>query len=164
ASIVSLAPRDELLKPWSWRLDAGARRIDTVDGRQPLVAHLDLGAGLAARSDGGTQGYLMGEGSLLAAGALTENHALGAGASAGVLVDLSPRWRVHLRGRGLSYFSGERHDRLEFMLDQRYTLSRDLGLRLETSWRDDRYEAGARADGERRREVGSAAVYLDLHF
>lgn len=164
ASIVSLAPRDELLKPWSWRLDAGARRIDTVDGRQPLVAHLDLGAGLAARSDGGTQGYLMGEGSLLAAGALTENHALGAGASAGVLVDLSPRWRVHLRGRGLSYFSGERHDRLEFMLDQRYTLSRDLALRLETSWRDDRYEAGTRADGERRREVGSAAVYLDLHF
>lgn len=164
ANIVSLAPRDDLLKPMSWRLDAGAKRMEMRDGERTLLAHLDLGAGLTAKAGGGAQGYLMGEGAMLASGTLAHNHALGAGASAGLLVDMTPLWRVHVQGRGLRYFSGERHDRFEASLDQRYTLTRDLALRFETSWSEIRYESEESTGRDRRRDMVSVALYLDIHF
>lgn len=164
ASIVSLAPRDDLLKPMSWRLDAGARRMDMRDGERPLLGHLDLGAGVTVQPSAAVRGYLMGEGSLLASGALEQDHALGAGASAGLLADLTPRWRIHAQGRGLRYFSGERHDRVEISLDQRYTLSRDLALRLETSWHENRYDGSTSNRREQTQDAGAVGLYLDIHF
>jgi hypothetical protein len=163
ASIVSLAPRNALLKPLSWRLDVGAKRMALPGDPDPLLAHLDLGAGLAVQT-GGVQGYVMGEGSLLGGGALAEHHALGAGASAGLLLDLTPRWRLHAWGRGLRYFSGERHDRVTYALDQRYTLSRDLALRLETAWQEQAPQGKPLGSRTRWRDAGSAMLYLDLHF
>lgn len=153
ASIVSLAPRDELLKPRSWRLSAGAQRIDHAPGGRPLVAYVDGGAGVASQLDKHVLAYALAEGSLLAAAALEQGHAGGAGASAGLMIDASPLWRIHGYGRGLRYFTGELHSLLEVGLDQRLTLTRDLALRLETAWRR-AYDA----------EIRSATLYLDLHF
>lgn len=153
ASIVSLAARDGLLKPSSWRVDAGARRIELRDGRWPLAAHVDGGSGLAVKYGSQAQAYLLGEGALLAADGLEQGHAAGAGASAGLLLDASPGWRLHAYGRGLRYVSGELHSSVEAGLDQRITLSRDLALRLETAWRR-AYD----------RDTRSVALYLDIHF
>jgi hypothetical protein len=153
ASIMSLAARDGLLKPSSWRVDAGAKRIELRDGRRPLVAHVDGGRGMAVRYGSQAQAYVLGEGALLAADGLEQGHAAGAGASAGLLLDASPAWRLHAYGRGLRYFSGELHSSVEVGLDQRIALTRDLALRLETSWRR-AYD----------RDTRSTALYLDVHF
>ncbi len=151
--IVSLSPREGLLKPLSWRVSGGAKRVERPDGSRPLVGHLDGGSGVSARFGANVLAYALGEGSLLASGRLTHDHAAGAGASAGLLVDANARWRLHAYGRSLRYFSGEQHTRLEAGLDQRLTLTRDVALRLETSWRR-AYE----------RDTRTVALHLDLHF
>jgi Domain of unknown function (DUF4105) len=151
--VVSLAPRDDLLKPTSWRVNIGASRIDRPDGTRPLVAAIDGGAGMTAEVGRGMLGYVLAEGALLASGSLQRQHAAGAGASAGLIADPASRWRLHAQARALRFLSGERHGVLEGRLDQRVTLARDLALRLETSWR--------RADAAVRR---SAALYVDRYF
>lgn len=151
--IVSLSPREGLLKPLSWRVSGGAKRIERPDGSRPLVGYLDGGSGVSARFGPSVLGYALAEGSLLASGTLKENHAAGAGASAGLLFDANARWRLHAYGRGLRYATGEQHTRLEAGLDQRLTLTRDIALRLETAWRR-AYE----------RDTRTVALHLDLHF
>lgn len=151
--IVSLSPREGLLRPLSWRASGGLKRVERPDGSRPLVAYLEGGSGVSARLGASALVYALGEGSLLASGRLTHDHAAGAGANAGLLVDANARWRLHAYGRGLRYFSGEQHSRLEAGLDQRLTLTRDLALRLETSWRR-AYE----------RDTRTVALHLDLHF
>jgi Domain of unknown function (DUF4105) len=151
--VVSLAPRDELLKPRSWRVNFGATRIDRRDGERPLVANLDGGAGVSREFGKRALGYMLAEGAFIASGLLERNHAVGAGTSAGIVVDASPRWRLHAQGRGIRFFEGERHTAIEARLDQRFTLARDLAVRLETSWRRDRDEI--------RR---GATLYIDRYF
>ncbi len=151
--VVSLAPRDELLTPRSWRVNLGMTRIDRPDGTRPLVASLDGGAGVTREFGKRVLGYVLAEGAFLASGSLKRKHAMGAGSSAGMIVDASPRWRVYAQGRGLRFFAGERHTTIEAKLDQRVTFARDLAVRLETSWRRDRDEI--------RR---CAVIYIDRYF
>lgn len=152
-NIASLSPRDELLKPRSWRINVGASRVDRPDGSRPLAADLDGGVGAATELGDRALGYALAEGALLAASALEHGHSAGAGASAGLIVDGASRWRAHLYGRSLRFFSGEQHTLIEGGLDQRITLSRDVALRLETSWR-------SAYDVERK----TATLYLDFYF
>ena len=51
--IESLAPRNALLKPYSWRVNVGAKRADPLDMNSPLQAFVSAGAGPTYRLNQG---------------------------------------------------------------------------------------------------------------
>lgn len=130
--ILSLAPRDEFFRSWSWKASAGWRRSLVRDGSRPLQVAADFGAGPAWGS-GTRMGYAMLDAGLRVHSRLEHGYALGAGASAGMLLDLSPRLRVHGYARALRQFAGENDTPGAVGLESRLSLGRDVALRLDVS-------------------------------
>jgi hypothetical protein len=132
--ILSLSARDEFFQSWSWTVAAGWRRAFVHDGGRPLATAIDGGAG-AAWSSAGKRAlhYVFLDGSTRLHSRLDDGYALGAGARLGTLADLSPRWRAHAYARALKYFLGEEDTPGALGLEQRFSLGRDLALRLDLS-------------------------------
>ncbi len=128
--ILSLSPRDDFFQSLSWKASAALRRTRLRDGSRPLVAAGDLGAGMAWGS-GSRMAYAMVDGALRLHSRLDDNHAVGAGASAGVLFDLGSRTRVHGYARVLRQFMGENDTPGAIGLESRFSLGRDVALRLD---------------------------------
>jgi hypothetical protein len=68
--------------------------------------------------------------------AYEERHRIGGGGTAGVLVDLTERWKLMATGSYLRYALGEKSDDFRWTVRQRYTLARNWALRLEYHHRD----------------------------
>ncbi|HEX7044180.1 MAG TPA: DUF4105 domain-containing protein [Burkholderiales bacterium] len=130
-SITSLSPRDQLLKPVSWRVGVGFARKTLASGAEPLVFRAEGGAGLAWEPASQWLVYGLAEAALEASGYLENDYALGAGVAAGALVDLSARWRAELAGRARRYAAGDVHSATELTLRQRLRLGPDTALRLD---------------------------------
>jgi len=133
--IVSMSARDDLLKPLSWRLNLGAARKRVASELNPLVTHAKGSVGFSAEDRWGSLWYALLESELDVHRHLERGYALGAGPGAGVLFDVTPRWRIQLEGRALRYGLGDVHSGSELMLNQRVTLDRHNALRLEFSQR-----------------------------
>lgn len=134
-SITSLAPRDELLKPLSWRVDLGYVRKRLATGEDPLVFRTSFGAGATWAAGDRSLLYAMAEGALDVSSRLDQGYALGAGPALGALYDVSERWRLQLEGRALRYGLGDAHSATEIVLNQRFALAPRIGLRLDFSHR-----------------------------
>jgi hypothetical protein len=133
-SILSLTPRDEFFQSLSWKIAAGWQRVRTPDGGEPLAFSLDGGAGGAWSNKSSTAlWYALFDGSTRLGNTVENGYALGAGASAGGLFDLNPRWRLHAYVRSMRYFLGQLDTPQTFGLEQRVTLGRDLALRIDAS-------------------------------
>jgi hypothetical protein len=133
-SILSLTPRDDFFQSMSWHISAGWQRVRIPDGSEPLAFSLDGGAG-GAWSDkrGTTLWYALLDGSSRISSDLANGYALGAGANAGGLIDISTRWRLHGYVRGMRYFLGQRDTPVTFGLEQRLAFGRDLALRVDVA-------------------------------
>lgn len=60
--IESLAPRNSLMNPYSWRLNVGAKRADPLDRETDLQAFVTLGGGVSYRTlDGEWLGFITAE-------------------------------------------------------------------------------------------------------
>jgi hypothetical protein len=129
--ITSLSARDALLEPLSWRIRAGWERGHLRSGEHSLAFRLEGGSGLAWQDAGGRLWYTMLDVALAADDDLASGYALGAGPAAGVVLDLSPRWRAQLELRGVRYEAGEEHSASEVALNQRFALGAQSALRLE---------------------------------
>lgn len=146
--IVSLSPRDDLFKPVSFQLDTGLRRrpsshvFDDVDNN--LGYYFQGGPGLAWGDDE-LLGYVFGLGSLDANSALAPGYALGAGASAGALVQPTRRLRLKAELGILHYVAGDDGFYRWAKLEQQVDLRRGLGLRTEIGWENTAVDAGVRA-------------------
>jgi hypothetical protein len=68
--------------------------------------------------------------------AYQERHRIGGGGTAGILADVTERWKIMLSTTYLYYPLGDRSDDFRWSVDQRYTLSQNLALRLEYHHRD----------------------------
>lgn len=133
-NILSLTPRDEFFQSMSWKIAAGWQRVRTPDGNEPLVFSLDGGAGGTwSNKDDTLLWYALLDGSSRHNSALAKGYALGAGASVGGLLDLSPRWRMHGYVRSLRYFLGQRDTTNTLGLEQRVALGRDIALRVDAT-------------------------------
>jgi hypothetical protein len=150
--IVSLSPRNDFFQPRSWRIAGGWERAFIADGHEPLVGHVDGGAGGTWGNDRALF-YAMGEAALRQHHEFEHGFQLGAGARAGALVDLTPRLRIHAYVNGMNTLAGEHDTPRAATLQARYTLGRDSAMR---------------ADFERRREAGrefsSASIALHLYY
>lgn len=133
-NITSISPRDELLKPLSWKINVGLVR-KRLPAREPLVFRMEGGPGLAWEDAGGRLWYAMIEAALDVDRELASDYALGAGPAVGAVLDVTRRWRVQLEARALRYGVGDVHSATQASLNQRLTLTRQSALRLEVSRR-----------------------------
>jgi hypothetical protein len=128
--IVSLSPWDPVFRPISWKVSAGFDQELHRDDRDHLVFRLSTGGGFAAAT--GERGivYIIGDTDILAGEQLRNGAALGFGASAGLLVDLLPDWKLHLTTRGIYYPAGDTHLALKGEMAQNIRLGRDQSIQL----------------------------------
>jgi hypothetical protein len=149
-NIFSLSPRDEFVQRKSWRVAAGWQRSMTRSGAEPLAVAADGGLGGAWRAGRVARVYASAEGAARAHEQFEKGYSLGVGARVGALVDPAPRWRVHAYAQQLGSVAGERVDPGALVLEQRFSLTRDLALRFDLSHQN---EAGRSFD----------SVLLSLH-
>jgi hypothetical protein len=145
--IVSLAERDEIFQPISWKFGTGmTSRLmprsgshgDLSDGK---LWHTNGGAGLSVRPWRGALAYTFLEGTFDMSGKLQPNYALGAGASAGIFVgDSEDRWKAHLHARATRFVAGDTRTALRLGLDQRLRLTRNTALELQLGVERDFHE------------------------
>ena len=148
--IFSLSPRDEFFQPKSWRASAGWQRTFARNGDEPLALAFDAGVG-GAWGKGRVRFYATAEGAARVHHAFEDSFTLGAGARLGALVDPTPRWRIHAYAQQLGSIAGERIDPGALVLEQRFTLTRDLALRLDFSHQN---------EADRSFDSGSLSLYL----
>jgi hypothetical protein len=131
-SILSLTPRDDFFQSMSWKLSVGWQRVLAANGDEPLAVVLDGSAGRSWSNEADTAlWYALFDGSSHLSKNLANGYALGAGTSAGALIDFGPRWRLHGYVHGMRYFMGQRDTPRTFGLEQRLALGRDLALRVD---------------------------------
>ncbi len=127
ATIRSLTPRGDLLKPWSWQVAGGLERVLGEDGDERLVSHLNGGVGGAWQLGGDALGFA------LATARIEHNEdfapfvATAAGFNTGLLWH-NPVGTLSLEAAGDYFHNGEVRRRLS--LNQQWEISRNLGLRL----------------------------------
>ena len=133
-NIVSLSPRHAFFKPVSWKVDTGFIRRSFDDGKEHLAYRLNPGGGFAW---GGARqiAYALFETDAQLSGRLRDGFALGFGGSAGLINNVSERWKAHLRGRQIHYLVGDPHRHDEVSLEQTFTLNPSHGLLLDLAWR-----------------------------
>lgn len=138
--VTSIAPRDALIRPVSWKADIGVERTRFPDGSVPLLLHANVGVGMAKTLPGGVLGYAMAEVALVGSERLQPAAAPGVGASVGLVAEPHPRWRVRLAARTLHYAVDTPRERNILSVDQSFRLDARWSLRVEASRR---HEFGA---------------------
>ncbi len=143
--IVSLAPRDELFDPVSWKFRTGltTKRMPSVgdDLRDGKLWRSAGGAGVSVRPWGGALAYLFLDATFDVSGKLDDDWALGAGTSAGLLFgNENDRWRGHLFARATRYFAGDTRTALELGLEQRIRVGRSQALGFRVTGQRDFHE------------------------
>lgn len=135
-NIVSLSPRHPFLKPVSWKVDTGFLRQSFEDGNEHLSYRLSPGGGFAW-GNGARLAYLLFETDARLGGRFRDGFALGFGGSAGLLCNITERWKAHLRGRQIHYLFGDPHRGEEVRLEQSLRVTPAHSLTLDLSWRQE---------------------------
>ncbi len=126
--IVSIAPRNRFFEHLSWKVNTGFFPNGLDRRREDLTWGLNIGIGLAYEIGALGLVYGFGETDLHAGGTRGCGYALGGGASAGILKDLTDWWKIQLQARYLEYPLGDEVRRLRVSLEQGVTLRTNLGL------------------------------------
>ncbi|WPO99354.1 DUF4105 domain-containing protein [Pseudomonas sp. HR96] len=127
ATIRSLTPRTDLLKPWSWQVTGGLERVLAKHGDQTLVSHVNGGAGGTWQLAPQLLGFALGT------VRVEHNNDFDALVSPAAGFDTGLLWRnalgnLSLEAKGDYFSNGE--VRRTLSLNQQWELSRNLGLRL----------------------------------
>lgn len=151
--IVSLSPRDAFFAPFSWKIKTGLLRRTGADGEDHLIYELNPGGGGSYRLDKRNLLYFLGETDLSLGGGLEGKYAVGIGASAGLLTNLTKAWKIHLFNREIYYALGDKHNAWESGLHQNFILGTNTSLRFELGL--------SRIHGHDRAEAG---LYSNIYF
>jgi len=138
ADIVSLTPMDALFKSPSWKINAGYDTANRRDCRYCGNAYLNGGIGATVETHWLRHEMYFAFAELDAnySHAFEQNHRAGGGGTIGVLADLTERWKILLSTTYLRYPVGENSDDWRVSFQQRFTVQKDLALRLEFNHRE----------------------------
>jgi len=138
AHIVSLSPIDSVFYAPSWKINVGMQTIKHNECRLCSNGVMNGGIGAAVESRWLQREvfFAFAEAEANYSRAYEERHRIGGGGTAGVLADLTDRWKLMLTGSYFKYALGEKSDDVRWFVGQRYTLAQNLALRLEYHHRD----------------------------
>jgi hypothetical protein len=134
--ILSLSPRNRFLQPISWKVATGFQQAVFPDGDDHLIYRLNPGGGFAWGS-GQRLFYLLFESELRIGGRYRDNFAIGAGASAGMVANITDRWKAAVGLRGITYEFGddfiesEMHLNQNIVIDSRQSIFFNVAIRRE---------------------------------
>lgn len=132
-NILALSPISVLSAVPSWTINASfdAVKEQTCDNCNSVNFNAGPGAAVETVLLVHTVWYAFVTADANAGNAYEHHNRVGGGASAGLLADLTRRWKANLTVTYLSYPLGERSSDFRSSLEQRLTLSRNLALRLD---------------------------------
>ncbi len=142
ANIVSLTPVDSLFKSPSWKINAGMQSVRPTRSDAGCfycstgVVNGGIGAALESRIVGREVYFAFGELEADIGPAYDDNYRMGGGGTAGLLADLTERWKVLVSTTYIRYPLGDQSDDWRVSFGQRYTLQRNLTARFEFNHRD----------------------------
>jgi hypothetical protein len=140
-SVEALAPRDDLLKPISWRIATGVRRYGTeaftADGRGALGEYLDGAPGLSWALADRLQAWVFAPIALDINHDFAKDYGLGAGLSAGLAWQWRERLSTELGGQWLGTVLGSARPQRQAHASLQFHLSRCDGLRAQLHYGDD---------------------------
>ncbi len=139
--LVSTPLRDRFLQPWSWKVNIGAQRKRFSERESAIVGEANGGLGVSYRLSERGMVYAFGEGAIDLGDRFKQYMAIAVGSSAGVLWDVSNRWRVRLSGRFLRYVQGIDANAYQIGLGQRIALTQQSVFNIEINHRNDFGEA-----------------------
>lgn len=127
ATIRSLTPRTELLKPWSWQVTGGLERVLGKHDDERLVSHVNGGGGATWQLADDMLGFALGT------VRVEHNNDFSAAISPAAGFDTGLLWRnsmgnLSVEAKGDYFINGE--VRRSLSLNHQWELSRNLGLRL----------------------------------
>jgi len=136
-NIVSFSPIDALFKSPSWKISTGLETIRHNSCRFCRVGNLNAGVGVAAESFWLKREVYFGFAELASeyGPVFNDNYRLGGGATAGTLVDITDRWKFAVSGSYLHFPLGDKSHEWRVSAQQRYTLRKDIAVRLEFNQR-----------------------------
>ena len=142
-NILSLSPITGLSAMPSWTINASYGAVKEQSCDNCNAADLGGGAGAAVETARFMPAVLYAFAVLdvNAGNAYEPSYRIGGGGSAGLLADLTQRWKANLTVTYLSYPLGDRSSDFRSSLEQNLTLSRNLALRLDLTRRDAQDEA-----------------------
>ena len=141
-NITSLSPVDSLFLKPSWKLDTGFDTVQRKLCRYCLTGRANGGIGLAVESRWLTREVYFGFGEIVSEYGRAFNHGyrVGGGLSAGALVDITDRWKIAATTTYLGFAAGDKKPEWRVSAQQRFTLSRNLALRLDFNQRANRQD------------------------
>lgn len=138
ANVLSLSPMDSLFHAPSWKINVGMQTIRHNTCRLCSNGVINGGIGAAIESHWLKREvyFAFAEGEANYSRAYEERHRIGGGGTAGLLSDLTDRWKIMATGTYLKYALGEKSDDIRWFVGSRYSLAQNWALRLEYHHRD----------------------------
>ena len=131
--IVSTPARDRFIKPLSWKANVSLKRMQFDDDDRPITGNANVGAGLSYALGQDVRLSLFAEAMAVVSDRFDGYLALGAGPSGSALFELTDKWRVALRARGLAFTLGDTCFSYDIALEQAIDLTPCTGLRIRLS-------------------------------
>lgn len=133
--IVSLTPYDFLFNKKSWKLSVGVDTLRDVacDYCSSLKLNYGMGITYEPRLFSSWRAYALADLETEYSSHLDTRYRAGGGGTAGLLWDLTDRWRIQLQGNYLKFPFGYDSDYYKVTFNQRYALHKDLDFRVELS-------------------------------
>jgi hypothetical protein len=137
ANALSLSPMDALFHAPSWKINVGMQTIRHNACRLCSNGVINGGIGAAVESHWLKREvyFAFVEGEANYSRAYEERHRIGGGGTAGLLSDLTDRWKMMATGTYLKYALGEKSDDIRWFVGSRYTLTQNWAMRLEYNHR-----------------------------
>ena len=137
-NMVSLSPTDGLFHAPSWKFSLGMNTIRHNNCRLCSNGYFNGGIGGSVESHWLKRELFFAfvEVDANYSGAYEERHRIGGGGTAGMLADLTERWKLLVSGTYLRYPLGDKSDDFRWTVGQRVTLFQNLTLRLDYNHRD----------------------------
>jgi hypothetical protein len=138
ANVLSLSPIDAAFQAPSWKINVGMQTVTHHGCRlcSNGVVNGGIGGAIESRLLRREVLFAFAEAEGNYSRAYDERHRIGGGGTAGMLADLTERWRLMATGTVLRYALGEKSDDIRWFVGSRYTLAPNWALRLEYNHRD----------------------------
>lgn len=141
-NITSLSPIDSLFMKPSWKIDTGLHTIEGNGCRFCRVGRANGGIGLAAESHWLKREVYFGFAETVTeySRALERSYRIGGGLSLGALFDITDRWKISGSAAYLGFVAGDKTPEWRFTAQQRFTLHKNVALRLDFTRRATKQE------------------------